>query len=197
MRSAALADERPTLHAYRFVPECPERGARFRAMIAENSGRSDADRVGLAHFSGHAARVLQVWHSDARFIGQTGQPMDLLYSGEGDTFVSLLRIAGGDVPPGAVRAELLGAGAIVELESGMLRVLKRHFVPGDLDEKLVFGLTHILFPVLEGLSRKHQASDHGALGATTGLLKTIAAFGDAAFQAYRTREIRCVCPVHR
>ena len=127
--------------------------ARFRAMIAENSGRSDADRVGLAHFSGHAARVLQVWHSDARFIDQTGQPMDLLYSGEGDTFVSLLRIAGGDVPPGAVRAELLGAGAIVELESGMLRVLKRHFVPGDLDEKLVFGLTHILLPVLEGLSR--------------------------------------------
>ena len=106
--------------------------ARFRAMIAENSGRSDTDRVGLAHFSGHAARVLQVWHSDARFIGQTGQPMDLLYSGEGDTFVSLLRIAGGDVPPGAVRAELLGAGAIVELESGMLRVLKRHFVPATL-----------------------------------------------------------------
>ena len=127
--------------------------AKFRARIEGVNSQSDGDRIGLAHFSGHAARVLQVWHSDARFVGQTGEPMDLSYSGDGNTFVSLVRIAGGDVPPGAVRAELSSAGAIDELDSGMIRALKRHFVPGSLDEKVVFGLTHILFPVLEGLAR--------------------------------------------
>ena len=57
------------------------------------------------------------------------------------------------MPPGAVKAELIAAGAIIELRSGALKAMKRHFVPGDLDEKLLFGLTHILFPVVEGLAR--------------------------------------------
>ena len=126
---------------------------RLRDLEKRGALSGETERVGLAHYSGHAARVLQVWHSDSRFVGESGEPNDLPYSGEGDTFVSLVKIAGGDVPPGAVKAELLAAGAMLELESGMLKVLKRHFVPGSVDEKLVFGLTHILFPVLEGMAR--------------------------------------------
>jgi hypothetical protein len=127
--------------------------ARLRDLENRDDLHIATDRVGLAHFSGHAARVLQVWHSDNRFVEETGEPSDLPYLGESSTFVALVKIAGGDVPPGAVKAELLAAGAITELESGMLRALKRHFIPGSVDEKLVFGLTHILFPVLEGLAR--------------------------------------------
>jgi Family of unknown function (DUF6502) len=127
--------------------------ARLRDLDKRGALSGEIERVGLAHYSGHAARVLQVWHSDSRFVGESGEPNDLPYSGESDTFVSLVKIAGGDVPPGAVKAELLAAGAVLELESGVLKVLKRHFVPGSVDEKLVFGLTHILFPVLEGMAR--------------------------------------------
>jgi hypothetical protein len=127
--------------------------ARLRDLEKRSALSGETERVGLAHYSGHAARVLQVWHSDSRFVGESGEPNDLPYSGGGDTFVSLVKIAGGDVPPGAVKAELLAAGAMLELESGVFKVLKRHFVPGSVDEKLVFGLTHILFPVLEGMAR--------------------------------------------
>ena len=127
--------------------------ARFRDLEIGDARRAETKRVGLAHYSGHAARVLQVWHSDARFVGESGEPNNLPYSGESGSFVSLVKIAGGDVPPGAVKAELLAAGAVMELESGTLKALKRHFVPGSVDEKLVFGLTHILFPVLEGMAR--------------------------------------------
>jgi len=127
--------------------------ARYRVLEEGVALHAETNRIGLAHYSGHAARVLQVWHSDSRFVGESGEPSDLPYSDESGSFVSLVKVAGGDVPPGAVKAELLAAGAVVELESGMLKALKRHFVPGSVDEKLVFGLTHILFPVLEGMAR--------------------------------------------
>ena len=153
-RNAILGEGGLTLHVCRFVRAFPERKLLvFAIWKRRDARRAEAKRVGLAHYSGHAARVLQVWHSDARFVGESGEPNDLPYSGENGSFVSLVKIAGGDVPPGAVKAELLAAGAVMELESGTLKALKRHFVPGSVDEKLVFGLTHILFPVLEGMAR--------------------------------------------
>jgi hypothetical protein len=127
--------------------------ARFREERRDGAYLTADARDALAQYSGHAARVLQVWHADPRFISPTGEPMDLPPSGEGPSFVSLVKATGGDVPPGAVRAELLAAGAVVELENGLLRAMQRHFVPGSADEKSVYGLTHILFPVLEGMAR--------------------------------------------
>lgn len=103
--------------------------------------------------SGHAARVLQLWHSDSRFLDSTGLPRDLRINGDGITFTSLVRAAGGDVPAGAVRAELLDAGALVELADGQLRATKRHYIPADVGEDLLVGLTHFVSPVLTGLVR--------------------------------------------
>jgi hypothetical protein len=51
-----------------------------------------------------------------------------------------------------MRAELIAAGAIVELPNGRLRVLKRFFVPAALDEDLVIGFAFVVAPVLETLS---------------------------------------------
>jgi hypothetical protein len=103
--------------------------------------------------SGHAARALQLWHVDPRYVSGDGTPRDLLFSGEEVSFTSLVRQVGGDIPAGAVRAELMAARAVVELSSGHLRPVKRYFVPGDVDEELVVGLTHIVHPVMEGLAR--------------------------------------------
>lgn len=103
--------------------------------------------------SGHAARALQLWHSNSRFLLNDGSPRDLPFTGEGESFTSLVRLVGGDIPAGAVRAELTGAGAVVELPTGQLRPVKRYFVPGNVDEELVVGLTHIVHPVIEGLAR--------------------------------------------
>ena len=126
--------------------------ARLRARWAAGpeSGVTDCDAV---YHSNHAARVLQLWYSDARFLETTGSPRALPFAGDEPSFSSLVRAAGGDVPPGAVRAELSDASSIVEVEQGLLQPVKRYFVPADVGEELVVGFTHIVTPVLEGLAR--------------------------------------------
>jgi hypothetical protein len=101
--------------------------------------------------SGPPARVLYAWHSDQRFTEPTGEPRDLPFEGESPNFADLVRAVGGDVPPGAVRAELFRASAILELENALLRPLKRYFVPGDFDEKAITILSGILFPLIAGV----------------------------------------------
>jgi hypothetical protein len=94
-----------------------------------------------------------LWHVDPRFTTSAGSPKTLRFAGEDPTFSTLVRAAGGDVPPGAVRAELLDANSIVEDDNGRLTATKRYFVPADAGEELVVGFTHIVNPVLEGLAR--------------------------------------------
>jgi hypothetical protein len=126
--------------------------ARLRARLASNHGSTAAGGDPVYH-SGHAARVLQLWHADSRFVKPSGVPMELPFSGEEPSFCSLVRAAGGDVPPGAVRAELSDANSVVEDEQGLLKPIRRYFVPADVGEELVVGFTHIVTPVLEGLAR--------------------------------------------
>ena len=102
--------------------------------------------------SSHAARVLQLWHVHPMYLESNGVPKSLPVTGDGETLATLVKMAGGDVPPGAVRAELLAASAVEELPDGHLVPLRRYFIPGDVGEDLVVGLTHILSPVLEGLA---------------------------------------------
>jgi hypothetical protein len=106
--------------------------------------------------SGHAARVLQLWHADKRFVDELGCPRDLPFGGEGPSFSSLVKAAGGDVPPGAVRAELIDAAAVVEIDNGSLKPLKRYFVPADVGEDLLVGFTHFVLPVLSGLAHNTE-----------------------------------------
>src|SRR4030095_6312016 len=66
------------------------------------------------------ARVLQLWHSE--YVADNGDPLDLEFDGNPRSFTDLVRRVGGDVPAGAVRAELLSAGGMIELPNGKLRV---------------------------------------------------------------------------
>jgi hypothetical protein len=114
-----------------------------------------AQKVRVDHF-GPPARVLDVWHSDPRFVDATGTPRDMPFEGEMPSFSDVVRAAGGDVPPGAVRAELIRASAVVELDNDHLRPTKRYFVPGDFDEKAITILSGILFPMIAGVD--HNAN---------------------------------------
>jgi hypothetical protein len=78
--------------------------------------------------------------------------------GDGVTFATLVKVAGRDVPPGAVRAELLDAGAVTETDGGLLRVISRHFVPADVCEDLILGYTHFVMPILAGVERNTDGS---------------------------------------
>jgi Family of unknown function (DUF6502) len=101
---------------------------------------------------GRPARALQLWHGEPAFIDEGGLPIDLPFDGGEPTFSSLVKLVGGDVPAGAVRAELLAAGGMVELPNGKFRVQKRFFVPSALDEDLIVGFSFIVAPLLETLS---------------------------------------------
>ncbi|MDH4312345.1 MAG: DUF6502 family protein, partial [Gammaproteobacteria bacterium] len=64
---------------------------------------------------GIPARALQLWHSDRIFLSESGLPIDLPFDDGEQSFSGLVKRVGGDVPAGAVRAELLSAGGMVEL----------------------------------------------------------------------------------
>lgn len=121
--------------------------ARVRIAMAQGVSVSS----GSTFQSGHPARALQIWHSSAEFQDENGSPMDLSFDGEEPNFVTLVKRVGGDVPAGAVRAELLAAGGMVELSNGNFRVQKRFFVPSSVGEDLIVGFAFIVSPVLETL----------------------------------------------
>ena len=126
-----------------------------RKVCDDSVATVDSSKATIVDHSGPPARVLNAWHLDSRFVDNSGKPIDLQFEGSGPNFVDLVKLAGGDVPPGAVRAELLRATAMVELENGLLRPAKRYYVPGDFDEKTITILSGILYPMI-------AAVDHNA-----------------------------------
>ena len=127
----------------------------------------------IADQSGPPARVLHAWHSDQRFLGRRGKPRDLDFQDETAGFSALVRAVAGDVPPGAVRAELRRAGAIEDLADGKLRVVKRHYVPGHVDEKAITVMSSMVFPLTAGIV--HNTDPHRTSG---GFIQRIA-FSDS------------------
>jgi Family of unknown function (DUF6502) len=124
-----------------------------RKEVRRVSEASEVNRISVerSDHAGPPARVLHAWHFDPRFLSEEGGPLDLYFDGPSPNFADVVRAEAGDVPPGAVRAELLRAAAMIELENGMLRPLKRYFVPGDFDEKAITVMSGMLYPFLSGL----------------------------------------------
>jgi hypothetical protein len=118
-----------------------------RRVCEETVGDTRGSNLRVDH-SGPPAKVLHAWHSDSRFVSSRGEPLDLPFEDGNPSFTELVRDVAGDVPPGAVRAELKRAGAILDSDDGVLRPLKRYFVPGDFDEKTITIISGILFPML-------------------------------------------------
>jgi hypothetical protein len=87
-----------------------------------------------------AAELLHLWHTDPEYLSAAGEPKVLPYRGETTSFTGLVKRVGGDLPPGALRAELLRAHAIERLPDGSLRAVKRYFIPFDVDFRLLEGL---------------------------------------------------------
>jgi len=87
-----------------------------------------------------AARLLEAWHTETRFLGPYGFPRDLHIDG-GDragTFADLVREYGGGLTPWDMLNELLRVGAARLLESGdVVRVLKRTYIPKDMTPEMV------------------------------------------------------------
>jgi hypothetical protein len=93
------------------------------------------------------AEVLHAWHADPRFCGTTGIPMPLTFDADSISFSALVNSCVGDIPPGAIRAELKRVGAVVEDPDGRLIVQRRYYVPVEAGDRLLQGLLFGLRPV--------------------------------------------------
>lgn len=105
--------------------------------------------------------VLHHWHAEEEFLDASGRPSNLPFQGDLGTFSSLVRRFGGDIPAGAMRAELKRVGAVEEDADGMLRVIKRSFRPEADQETLVNALLHSVYGLLSTVAHNTDSDRRG------------------------------------
>jgi hypothetical protein len=97
-------------------------------------------------------RLLHNWYTDPRFLDADGKPLVLDFAEGPFSFSELVRITGGDIPPGAIRTELKRVGAVVEREDRKLEIVKRNYIPDAPQENLIESLVHCIYPVVSTIS---------------------------------------------
>jgi hypothetical protein len=102
------------------------------------------------------AQLLHLWYTDTTYLDSAGQPRPLPMVGPSPSFAELVGRVSGDVPIGAVRAELKQAGAIADLDDGTVRALKQYYVPGSFDEKALTAIVGSLFTL--AATTEHNAN---------------------------------------
>ena len=92
------------------------------------------------------SRVLAGWHSDPKYLGPYGVPLELPYESAGaeiPSFVELVRTYSGDMAPRPMLKELIRVGAVVQLENKFYKAVRRDFEPEALSPELVARLGKI------------------------------------------------------
>ena len=92
--------------------------------------------------------IITRWHSENDYLDKNGRPSILKFAGEENSFSSLVKKFGGDVPPGAMRTELKRMDLVDEIEGGYLEVKSRAIVPPDSTDNLMSCLIHGVYPLL-------------------------------------------------
>jgi Family of unknown function (DUF6502) len=99
------------------------------------------------------ADLLHLWATSPEFADESGSPADLHFGSAGfGTFSELVRKSVRDVPPRAVRVELLRLGVVEELEESRLRLVRRSLIPPGSDERLASALTYSLRGLAETIA---------------------------------------------
>ena len=101
--------------------------------------------------------VLHRWYTETEFLTANGEPRDLQFDGEPNSFSDLVRRFGGDIPPGAMRTELKRIDAVVEVDNGVLKALKRNVSRQDVHERLIDGLSIVVYPAILALANNTDA----------------------------------------
>ena len=112
-----------------------------------------------------AAAILHFWHTDKKFLDHNGKPKRLTYEGDGDSFLALAKKYGGDVPPGALFKELIRSEAIDSDNDSRFYPTKRHFIPTDIDESIVFSVEENVRTLIETIDHNAAASAANKIGA--------------------------------
>jgi Family of unknown function (DUF6502) len=116
-----------------------------RVAILTGLGRRDVARlrrprernVAAQGFMSKPTQLLHAWNHDPKYLDPSGKPRDLEIEGADGSFAELARQYAPDIPLVAMIKELRAAGAIGPVEGKRLRVLKRSYIPHELNENLV------------------------------------------------------------
>ena len=125
------------------TPERPASLARVAIVTGINRREllrifGEADKLGRALESNAnaIARLLQGWHSDPAFTGPYGFPRDLPFSDDvnsAPSFSELTKRYTSELPADVMLDELVRVDAAMQLpESGLIRVLKRTYIPEEM-----------------------------------------------------------------
>ena len=108
--------------------------------------------------------ILHYWHFDPDFSETPGKPKVLPLEGD-FSLATLVKRYAGDIPPGAIKAELCRSAVVSESEHGMLSLVKRYSFPnsfhGDYVRKLAYSLGNL------GGTLAHNAIVRGAGSGTS------------------------------
>ena len=84
-----------------------------------------------------ATRLLSGWHQDEEFRSADGGPSRLDEFGPAPSFESLFARYGGDTPRQTLLKELIAAGSVRRLDSGLLEVMTRYHMPSPMNESFL------------------------------------------------------------
>jgi hypothetical protein len=105
--------------------------------------------------------ILHRWHSESEYLDSSGRPAVLNFAGPDNSFSTLVKKFGGDIPPGAMRTELKRVGAVKENEDGGLEVISRIYHPVEEQEKLVTAVIHALYPLASTIAHNVNPDREG------------------------------------
>ena len=105
--------------------------------------------------------LLHRWYTDSEFRDEEGAPVPLSFSEVERSFERLVKLSGGDLPPNAVKVELVRCGALVESSSGLLSPTRREVIPERMDERLVSSLAFNLCGLASTIAHNSDPSRRG------------------------------------
>ncbi|UCG73441.1 MAG: hypothetical protein JSV45_03435 [Chromatiales bacterium] len=140
------------------------RSIRQTEEATEADTSMDIDRLNPATI------VLHSWHSDPLFLDEKGDPKALVPTGKSPSFSDLCKRYGGDIPAGAMLAELRRAGSVSESSDGRIRPVSRYYTPTVFNERFIGSMAFSLGNLAKTLmtnatySRRSDTDDLKNLG---------------------------------
>lgn len=132
------------------------------------------------------SRVLAGWHSDPKYIGPYGVPLEIPYEtpgNEGPSFSELVRTYSGDMAPRPMLKELIRVGAVAELENKTYKAIRRDFEAEALSPELVERLGRIGHYFFSTTSANIEKKEQGS-GYFDRRVYTTEGLGDKSLEAF-------------
>jgi hypothetical protein len=88
-----------------------------------------------------AARVISGWIRDAEFLDGEGEPADLAFEGESNSFMALVKRYSGDITARTIADELIRVGAITQTHTGLIHLNTRAYASNlsEVDKITILG----------------------------------------------------------